>query len=97
MPYKTHKSAKVYYSPIYYSISPNGRNSCKSLTNASTPFSPPNNFPTMPFFSSVVRRTIFRVVVPLLDEESLPLDDEDPSDCKDVEDGDCGRVGSGIR
>jgi hypothetical protein len=83
-------------SPIY-SISPNGRNSCKSLTNESTPFSPPNNFPTIPFFSSVVRRTILRVVFPLLDEESLPLDEEEPSDCIDAEDGDCGLLGSGIR
>lgn len=51
----------------------------------------------MLFFSSVVRRTIFRVVLPLLDDESLPLDEEDPSDCNDVDEGDCGRVGSGIR
>jgi len=81
-----------------YPISPNGLNSCKSRTKPSTPFSPPNNFPTMPFFSSVVRRTIFLVVPVMLDEESLPLlDEESLAEEEDVDDCGLGRVGSGMR
>jgi|SRR5271170_4635233 len=81
-----------------YPISPNGLNSCKSRTNPSTPFSPPNNFPTIPFFSSIVRRTIFRVV-PVILEESLPLLEEEDSlpEDEDVDDCGLGRVGSGMR
>ena len=56
----------------------------------------------MPFFSSVVLLTIFRVVVPeevlVLADESLPLEEEEEvAVCKDVEEGDFGRIGSGIR
>lgn len=40
---------------------------------------------------------ILRVVLALLDEESLPLDEDEPSDCRDAGDADCGRAGSGIR
>ena len=81
-----------------YSISPNGLNSFKSLTKPSTPFSPPNNFPTIPFFSSVVLRIILRVVPVLLAEESLPLlDEEELCADNDVDDGDLGRIGSGMR
>jgi len=81
-----------------YSMSPNGLNSFKSLTNPSTPFSPPNNFPTIPFFSSVVRRIILRVVSVLVAEESLPLLDEEALCAdNDVDDGDLGRMGSGMR
>ena len=83
---------------LVYSISPNGLNSCKSLTNPSTPFSPPNSLPTIPFFSSVVRRIILRAVPPLVDEESLPLlPDEDPLDEEEADEGDLGRAGSGMR
>ena len=53
-------------------MSPNGLNSLRSLTSPSTPFSPPNNLPTIFFFSSVVRRIIFLVAPALLDDESLP-------------------------
>lgn len=81
-----------------YPISPNGLNSFKSRTNPSTPFSPPNNFPTIPFFSSVVLRTILRAVPELLDEESLPLLDEEELLADDeVDKGGLGRAGSGMR
>jgi hypothetical protein len=83
---------------LIYPMSPNGLNSFKSLTNPSTPLSPPNNFPTIPFFSSVVLRIIFRVVVPELEaEESLPLLEEVELADKDVPEGDFGRIGSGIK
>ena len=52
----------------------------------------------MPFFSSVVRRTIFLVVPVMLDEESLPLlDEESLAEEEDVDDCGLGRVGSGMR
>jgi hypothetical protein len=54
--------------------------------------------PTNPFFSSVVRLTIFRVVPVVLDEESLPSLDEDELP-EEEEVGVCcfGIVGSGIK
>lgn len=51
----------------------------------------------MPFFSSVVRRIIFRVVPLLLDEESLPLLEEEELSEDDAEECVFGRVGSGMR
>ena len=52
----------------------------------------------MPFFSSVVLRTIFLVVPLLLADEPLPLlDDDELCADSDVDDGDFGRIGSGMR
>jgi len=78
-------------------MSPNGLNSCKSRTSPSTPLSPPSNLPTIPFFSSVVRRIIFLVVPVEEAEESLPLLSLDESPEDDVEEGDLGAEGSGIK
>jgi hypothetical protein len=81
-------------------MSPNGLNSLRSLTRPSTPFSPPNSFPTRLFFSSVVRRIIF-LVAPALEEDeslpSLPEDEEAPEEEVLVSVPGLGAVGSGIR
>ena len=51
----------------------------------------------MPFFSSVVLRTILRVVPVDKDEESLPLLPLEESPDEDEDDEDLGATGSGIR
>jgi hypothetical protein len=58
--------------------------------------SPPNNFPTMPFFSSVVRRIIFRAVAGLINKKSLPLlEGKEPANDEGIDRADLGRAGSG--